>query len=194
VLFRSLAFALRAGAGNEGIAVSRLQPRDAGDPVVISGVSNRWAPLLGASLFYRKATWYAGVEASRLIPAEYGLETTSQRRFFSHFYLAAGKVFAFNDSWMLRLNALSRSLANLRIQNEVQTAILYRGVIWIGTGYRQEQGMLFFTEWLASPYFRMGYSFDSGIGGRIPYPPGHEVFVGILLKKKNQKSPTLRLF
>lgn len=189
-----LAFALRAGAGNDGISVNTLQPRDAGDPVVISGAANRWAPVLGASLFFRKATWYAGLEASRLIPAEYGSESSSQRRFFSHYYLAAGKVFALNGTWTLRLNALARSLSNLQIQSEMQAAMLYRGILWLGSGYRQEQGMLFFTEWQVSPYFRIGYSFDSGIGGEIPYPPGHELFIGMQLRKKNQKTPSLRLF
>lgn len=189
-----LAFALRAGAANEGIAVSTLQPRDAGDPVVVSGVANRWAPVLGASLFYRRETGYVGLEASRLIPAEYGIESNSERRFFSHYTLAAAKVFSLNDSWVLRLNALARSLSNLRIQSEAQAAMLYRGIIWLGVGYRHEQGMFFFTEWQASPYFRIGYSFDSGMAGRIPYPPGHELFVGIQLRKKNQKTPSLRFF
>jgi type IX secretion system PorP/SprF family membrane protein len=189
-----LAFALRAGAGNEGISLSSLHPKDEADPLVIVGVSNRWAPLLGASLFFRKATWYTGLEASRIIPSEYGIEADAKRRFFSHYYLAAAKVFSINEFWMLRLNALARSLSAMRMQVEVQAAVLYRGRFWLGSGYRQEKGMLIFTEWQASPYFRIGYSFDTGIGGRRIYPPGHEVFIGIQFRKNNQKTPSLRLF
>lgn len=191
---QSLAFALRLGVLNDSFLSEELLARDSGDELIAQSALNEWALNTGAGIYWRSRRAWLGADLSRILGGKEGSDQDWIGRQVAHVYFTGGGVVELHENWMLRPSALLRMTAGTNPQWELQAALLYSGKLWIGGGYRQSYGIVSYAEYMVSPRWRIGYSYDFPIALPGSFGGSHELFLGMQWAGERGKSDQLRLF
>jgi type IX secretion system PorP/SprF family membrane protein len=174
---------LSAGASfgiiHESLDLTRLNIRDEDDLVRLQNTWNSTLPDVDVSILYNTKRFWLGSEFSRINRSPYDWSEGSSSRLYYQISTTGGKIYRVGNDDLFQVSGLFKWSEGAIWQAEMNAALLWNDLIWIGAGYRFLFGPVFFAEWNLSSQMRLGYSYDIGVGNTLgPFGPSHELFIG----------------
>jgi type IX secretion system PorP/SprF family membrane protein len=186
-----LSFGLRAGYLNYQFNFSKVTYKDANETTMSDlATANKGTVDFDAGLFLKSNSFFCGLSASHLnqakiYSADYssvnGLGTTQNYNttyvLNSHLFFIIGKAFAVNENFII-----SPSIMVRRVREQTSTDINFNCLIskrlWLGLYSRVGYGFGALFQVYATDKLRIGYSYDTGLGGKKTLGSSHEIMLG----------------
>lgn len=191
----SLGFAFNAGLANQRFDIDKLISKN--DLTNILTVDNQAASSLQmdfSSLWYSNLH-YAGFEVVNVnepsfFPGDF--VAMKQKRQFN---FMGGYALKINENIVFRPTAAIRYIPGIAPSAEMNLSLFFNQKIWFGAGYRMDYGATFLSEWNISDNFRLGYSYDFGLGPVTNLSASsHEFFLGYRINREDTQGTSIRYF
>jgi type IX secretion system PorP/SprF family membrane protein len=183
----SLAAGFGAGINNISLNAGKLDFDVPVDPAVYSsGTINRLKPDFNAGLYLYSADFFVGLSAQQIIPQkvrftgeEVGLVSG---KLVPHLFATAGYRFLLDDDFNFIPSVLVKYIDPLPVQLDINGKLQYRDLLWIGAGYRLQDGFSGMAGLNISSTVNIGYSYDYTTSGLNNFSKGtHEILIGFML-------------
>jgi len=99
-------------------------------------------------------------------------------RLRTHQFLTIGKSWVLNENLVFAPTLALRGVANGEGNIDFNFNFFLYKKLWLGVFYRAPYGPGFLLNYYITPRCKVGYSFDTGLGGRRRLGPSHEVSFG----------------
>lgn len=170
------------------------------DPVTSNGqYFNSTKPDLSSGLFLYSNRFFAGISALQIIPSSLNITETSvseNQDGFSvpHLFGTAGYRFNLNNDFNLITSMLVKYVSPAPVSIDANAKFQYRNLLWVGAGYRLNDGFSGMVGLNISPALSLGYSYDSRTASLLSGGVRtHEIVIGFNLGNKyNEGCPGLR--
>lgn len=112
-------------------------------------------------------------------------------RLRTHNFVTIGKSFTINKNFVFAPTLMLRTVANGKNNLDINLNAFLYNKLWLGVFLRGPYGPGFLFNYYATPKFRVGYSFDTGLREARMLGPSHEITIGFdfLGKKSKIVSP-----
>jgi type IX secretion system PorP/SprF family membrane protein len=135
--------------------------------------------------FYLKSnTFFIGLSATHIgakdLYSYYTPRSTSgilAYRLRTHIFLTMGKSFVINENFIFAPTIMTKRQNGIATGDLNFNFFIYKK-LWLGLFLRDGYGPGFLTQYYISNNFKVGYSFDTGVGGARQLGPSHEVIIG----------------
>ncbi|SHJ31489.1 type IX secretion system membrane protein, PorP/SprF family [Arenibacter nanhaiticus] len=194
-----VSFGLKASAHLLDIRFSELnqdQNNPGGqDPSLQQDIKNKFAPNIGAGVYYHTEKYYLGVSVPRFLQTtHFDGENLSTAKEQMNFYLITGYVFDINETLKFKPTVLSKVVQGAPLQIDVSANFMYNEKFIVGAGYRWNAAVSAMIGFQLSSEFLigMGYDKETTALGRATFNDGSfEIILRYDLIKKlgNLKSP-----
>ncbi len=160
------------------------------DPAIVNAFNNQFCPDANFGVLYTdKEKWYAGASVFNLLQIKKDLfqlmdeiENPVERTYFfnSGVYLKKG-------DYIIEPSVLLRYQANTPFQLDINTRVLYKNIVWLGTSYRHQDAVVLMTGFYFDK-FRLGYAYDLTLSEVKDYTTGsHEINLVYYIFTENSK-------
>lgn len=192
-----LSFSLAGSIYQYAVNGAEMNLESTNDVALSNGNMSAWVPDFGFGMRYAWKDLYAGIYVPQI--------TNSKLRFFDdfkmtdnrlnrHYYLNGGYKYAINDDFVVKADYFARFVRPVFI-HELQARVLFRDMVWLGTGTRMPSRK---GNFVTALYFMAGYQFENNLVIGYTYDMNfqavgaastgtHEVLVGIRFNRKNNK-------
>jgi Bacteroidetes-specific putative membrane protein len=185
----TLSMGVSAGLAQLSVQTSKMYFGSANpaDPVVVnSNELNKLKPDVSAGLWLYSANWFAGAAFHRIIPERTisSADTIKAQNgtWLPHTFITAGYRFALSDDINLLPSVMMRYVKPMDLGIDVNAKIQYRDLIWVGGGYRIEDGFNVMAGFNVSSTINFGYAYDVATSPLNTVSRGtHEVLVGFVI-------------
>lgn len=165
-----------------------------------SNIDNKFSPNIGAGIYYRTSTFYAGLSAPNFLKTKHFDESSDSNDSASfiateriNLYFITGKVFDINSSWMFKPAILLKMVSGAPLQVDISANFLYNNRITMGAAYRYNAAWSALFGFQITDGFMIGitYDKDTSVLGNSTFNNGSfEIMMRFELQsKKNITSP-----
>lgn len=160
------------------------------DPAVYNnGLINTIKPDFMAGLYLYSADYFVGLSAQQIIPQKINFSDnsvkTSNGKMVPHVFATAGYRFLLGEDFNLIPSIMVKYVQPLPTQIDLNAKLQYRDVVWLGAGYRMDDGFAAMVGLNISHKINIGYSYDYTTSAlNIVSKGSHEFMVGFLLGNK----------
>lgn len=185
----SLAAGVSLGVTNNSLNTSKLIFDVPVDPAVASsGYLNSLRPDLNIGLWLYGADFFAGASVMQVLPQGLAFANDSlkvKRQAYPHTFLTAGYRFMASEDINILPSVVVRYIDPLPLGVDLNVKLQYQDRLWIGGGYRINDGVSGMVGFAVSSVFNIGYSYDYTTSKLNNYSKGtHEIVVGFMLGNK----------
>ena len=188
----NMSFGLSAGWSNYGLRTAGIKLHQQEDGVyanlISSGGNQNFFDMQAGSMIYHKY-FEVGYSMTQMINNRFVVDnlTTDSRFERHHFVYLAGNI-DFNENWIVSPALFMRSVKNVPLNFEGAIRLQYKKMAWLGVGYRNTNTLTISAGANFAKNFRIGYSFDAGLGSYSAIQSGgsHEVLIGFVLGKNRK--------
>ena len=180
-----LCFGVQAGFKYMDINWGLLNPKDQGDVLLTSQVTNKAVPDVDFGIYYYGSRFYVGLSAKHLLQNEILVysaapdDQTSFTRLRRNFYGIAGGVIPLNENLDMIPSVLVKYLVDTPLQADFNVSVLIKNLLTIGVAYRTEKALAMIVQVNAGKGFSIGYSYDIWFNALKSYNSGsHEIRMG----------------
>lgn len=181
----ALIFGVSAGIDQRVNDLASAQLIDPSDPVFSTSYS-KLRFNTGFGVFYNAPKFYVGASLPQFFQ-----NTFRGRAFYPpgwHFYSSAGGYFDLGESYTLNPNLQIKVVQNAPIQGDLILRNTFLNAFSVVAGYSSENAVIGGFDFLVGGTYRMGYSFNYGLGSLSRTKGGsHELYVGIGLPYHNTR-------
>lgn len=188
-----LSFGLNAGYNQYQFDFSMLTQREAEVPSQLLQNQNRGVLDINGGLYFKLQGFYAGISASHINnPKVFSVTADSVSGGFvyranMHLYYSIGKSYVVNKDLVIAPTLLIKQVNNTYTADFNVNALLNKK-LWVGVFYRTSYGPGGLLQYYISDRFRVGYSYDGGLGTARNLGGSHEVMIGFDYSKGKQKN------
>lgn len=186
-----ISFGLSGGFWQESYRMGELRTKEKADALIDQMSPSVTVAVFDASVMFTTANFFCGIETENLNKPDLSYSQISEGSLSRHYLFVTGFAKELSDKFVLRPTLLIRMLENGSAQPELNASVLWHRKIWLGAGYRHNHSASFYSQFLITPSFRIGYSYDLSFSDLATLPQGsHELFLGYryLLGGVNQNS------
>jgi type IX secretion system PorP/SprF family membrane protein len=177
-----LAFGLGAGVNlmqADWTAVRTVTP---GDVEFAADSRSVLRPNFSAGAYYSSHTWFAGLSIPYFLSQRYDAATNTWAAYNDagqyQPMLTAGFLVNVERDIKLKPSMLVRKAGAEKVQADLNLNFIWRGVLWLGAGYRTDDAFNLSLQVLPSKQFTIGYSYDMATNAIRTYQQGtHEVML-----------------
>jgi type IX secretion system PorP/SprF family membrane protein len=169
-----IAFGIKAGAHILDINYNLLnQDFSLGpDPILNNAIDNRFAPNVGAGVFYYTPNFYIGFSVPTFLETLYFDQSSFlEAKDKMHFYLNSGFALALSNGLILRPSFLVKTVTGAPLQTDLSAAVLLKERVSFGLSYRLKAAVSGLVGYQFSEEFFIGISYD-----RAATDLGQEIF------------------
>ncbi len=134
------------------------------DPTLQQDIDNRFAPNIGAGVYYHTQRFYAGLSVPRFLETSHfqssSLSTAKEQM---NFYLISGYVFDLGPFWKFKPAILSKIVQGAPLQLDLSANFLYNEKFILGAAYRLDAAVSGMAGFQISPQFLIGLAYDREI-------------------------------
>ena len=168
---------------------SRATPQDNTDPLLIVSNSslNKMKQDLSAGLWLYSSAYFIGLGARQIIPQKITFldnAATGESLLIPHIFFSAGYRFLIGED----INALPSAMikyvygTTTKPQLDINLKLQYQDLVWLGGGYRLQDGFTALIGINLGHTVNVGYSYDYTINPLRSFSNGsHEFIIGFLL-------------
>lgn len=185
----SLSGGISVGVTNNALNTSKLLFDNPIDPAVASsGYLNKLRPDVNAGLWLYSADFFAGISAQQIM--NQGLEfsgntLTTNAKSYPHLFFTAGYKLYAGEDFSIIPSAVIRYVDPLPLGVDLNVKAQYRDRIWLGAGYRVNDGLSAMVGVNISNVFNIGYAYDYTTSPLQNFTKGtHEIVMGFMLGNK----------
>ncbi len=179
---------------NYGIDDASLNLQDDNDLAFDADGLQGWLPNIGMGLLLRHDKSFLGMSLPLLLQVQGEEITPTALRQARHYFFHAGHVFTLNNSWKMQPGLLYRWLQNAPAGLDLQHYFIWEDMLWLGAGYRLQQGMIGLVQAQINEKLRIGYAYDQGMQEyRFP-GNSHELMLNYQLFNTPEKMVSPRYF
>jgi Bacteroidetes-specific putative membrane protein len=188
----SIAAGFEAGLRNISLNRSKLDFGQANpmDPAVInSGEINSIKPDFGAGIWIYSASFFIGVAAQQIIPQKVYFTDNRVDQIGSdlvpNFFATAGYRFFLSEDVSALPSVMLKYVQPSPVQLDINMKLQYRDLLWVGAGYRIEDGFSGMLGLNISNTFNVSYAYDYTTSPLQSFSRGsHELVLGFLIGNK----------
>ncbi|GAO42584.1 PorP/SprF family type IX secretion system membrane protein [Flavihumibacter petaseus] len=191
----SLAMGFGAGIFNVSLDASKLDFGNTQvDPAVYgNGNINSIKPDFNAGIYMYSATYFVGLSAQQIIPQTIDFSDNVvapvDGKTVPHLFATAGYRFGLGDDFNLIPSVMVKYVKPAPVQVDLNAKLQYRDLLWLGTGYRLDDGFNAMVGMHLFNTFNFGYSYDYTITRMNLVSKGtHEIVIGFMLGNKYDDS------
>jgi type IX secretion system PorP/SprF family membrane protein len=190
-----LSFGVNAGYNKYQFNFGKINFNEAEVPSQLLSTQDLGALDINSGIYFKTKNFYLGVSASHLNnPKVYSYEpvVTGAGKYVYrvnvHMFYTAGYSFIFNKNFILAPTVLVKQVNSLVSADVNLNTFLYKK-LWLGVFYRTAFGPGGLLQYYITENFRVGYSFDTGLGDAMRLGGSHELMIGFDFGKPatNQK-------
>ncbi|MFM2338183.1 MAG: hypothetical protein RL115_1376 [Bacteroidota bacterium] len=200
----NLAGGFSAGISNISIDRTKHDFSGAGDPfdpatgTSLSGALNKIRPDVGFGLWLYSRNYFVGLSAQQIIPQKLTFVDDAailqKGRLVPHLFFTAGYRFLLGEDVNAIPSVMMKYIKNSStpsIQPELNIKLQYRDDVWLGGGYRYQNGFAAMAGINVGNLFNVGYAYDFTTTALNTVSRGtHELVVGFLIGNKySEKCP-----
>lgn len=185
-----LGVGLMAGFLNKVIDYGKFNPKDEGDPLLVSNEQSAMIFDLSFGAFYRvENSWYAGLSSSQLLQTEASFpQAQGAPKLKRHYYLTGGYEYLIPSmpSFKLMPSVLIKT-DFVSAQYDLSAIMLYESKIWGGLSYRVNDALVAMAGMNIMDDLKMGIAYDittSAIGSQGRSFGSTELFINYCFEIK----------
>lgn len=170
-----LSFGISAGMVNYNINTSKLDYKDAGEPLLnYTGPRTKFD--INAGFYYYNQSFYVGGSVTHLnkptlydasvAPISTSPNAPNISLFFSlqsHYFLYAGKGFQLNENVLFNPSVMVKYVQGGTPSADLNLNFLLKNRIWVGVSARLGYGFVALVQVFVTDKFKVGYAFEQGI-------------------------------
>jgi len=184
----ALAFGVAAGIDNKISDYASTQTTIANDPAFASSFS-RVKFNASVGVYYYSPTFYVGLSIPQMFQNDFS--TSDNNSVFSgfHYYLSTGFYISLGENYTLNPHIQVKAVQNAPIAGDLILRNTFMNRFSIVAGFRSEQSIIVGADFLITPMFRAGYSFNYDVGSlsRIK-GVSNEIYLGIAFPYRSDRS------
>jgi len=190
-----LSFGIKATANIFDLDVSKLDPKDAGDPS-LQNMDNKFSPNIGAGIYLHSNKAYVGLSVPNFIETNrYDDNDVAIFKEKIHYFLIAGYVFDLSDSVKFKPALLTKMVTGAPLQVDVSGNFMFMDKFVVGVAYRWSAALSAMVGFQVSDGLYIGYGYDHETTNLNHYNSGsHEIFLRYELFNNVDKMTTPRFF
>ncbi len=190
-----LRFGLQGGFQNHKADLTDVNVKNPDDGKFDDNRSE-FLPVVGAGLFFHSQKLYAGVSSPQLLNGRLdpGNGQVGSRQSIP-LYITSGYVFELSQNFKLRPSGLLKMVEGSPPAWELNAMAIFHDKYWIGATYRFKESVDFLAILQITEQFRLGYSYDLGIGNfRSTNHGSHEFSLNFRMKYTEEDITSPRFF
>lgn len=190
-----LAFGIRAGVYNRVLNGTKLDFRDATDPLFTGASISSTVASADFGLYYYTRQFYASFAVNHLGNRTFNFDAIPDATFNLRPLLTFGLGYAFelNENLVLKPSLLLKKSDGFDANVDVNVSLLLYKKFWLGISLRNQTTLNFLLDFNVTDFLRMGYSYDLFINSLNNASNGaHEVFIGFDFGSKDIKTVSPR--
>ena len=177
-----LSFGIGAGVKLQRFEWSAVRTTDPGDEQFLADSPNSTKADFSAGVYWYSKKYFAGLSLPTLPRTITAADSASARPALplqgSQPMLTGGLVLRSGADIKIKPSILLRKASGESVQGDLNVNVIWQDRIWLGASWRNNDAMCFLLEVLPTPQFRLGYSYDFGLGPLAAYHQGsHEVML-----------------
>lgn len=187
----NLAAGLGLGFSNISINADKLEFYNSSvDPAVYnSGLINNVRVDMNAGLYLYSSNFFVGLSGLQLVPSKIDFSNNNiskkDSKHIPHFFATTGYRFLLGADFNFTPSILVKKVDPAPVQFEFNAKLQYLDVMWIGGGYRVDDGINAMLGLNISNTVNMGYSYDYTTSKLNNFSRGtHEIMIGFTLGNK----------
>ncbi|PWH81913.1 hypothetical protein DIS18_11625 [Algibacter marinivivus] len=193
-----LAFGLKGGFTQFSFDSNfRLDEDNANDPLIY-GTADRWAPNIGAGVYWSTNRVYASLSAPRILNNDANNQNDFEALDRISYYFTAGGVIDLTKTIKFKPAALIKATNGAPISYDLTGNFLFNEKLWLGASYRineQTAAIGGIVDFQVSRQLRIGYAYEKPISEIADYTTGtHEVLLMYEFKFLSSKLKSPRYF
>ena len=159
-----LALGMKAGVNLINLNTQELTTNTANDPNLQSSSNFRVNPNFGFGAYYHSEHFFAGFSIPKLLERSYSdLDDPNRSIEQRHYYTILGGIFNLNSSVKLRPTCQVKMTAGAPISIDLALTSILNDKFWIGSMFRYNAAIGFFTQYSVNESLRIGLATDFGI-------------------------------
>jgi type IX secretion system PorP/SprF family membrane protein len=187
----NLAAGIGAGISSISLNADKLQFYNSSvDPAVFNNsLINRTKLDINVGLYLYSDDYFVGLSAQQVAPSKLNFSNNTLQQIegksVPHFFAHAGYRFMMGDNFNVIPSVMLKYVQPTPLQVEVNAKLQYQDLIWVGAGYRHEDGATAMVGFNVSNTFNIGYSYDYITSRLNTFTRGtHEIMIGFTLGNK----------
>ena len=193
-----LAFGLKAGFTQFSFDTSfRIDEDNQNDPLIF-GTQDRWAPNIGAGVYWSTNRVYASLSAPRILNNDANNKNDFEALDRVSYYFTAGGVIDLTQSIKLKPAVLIKATNGAPVSYDLTGNLLFNEKLWVGGSYRineQTAAIGGIVDFQVSRQLRIGYAYEKPISEIADYTSGtHEILLMYEFKFLSSKLKSPRYF
>lgn len=177
-----LSLGLGAGVRMQRYDWSAVRTTDPGDEQFLADSPNGTKADFSAGAYWYSKKYFAGLSLPTLPRTITAADSASARPALplqgSQPMLTAGMLLRVSPDIKLKPSILLRKASGEPVQGDLNLNVIWQDKVWLGASWRKDDALCFLLEVLPTPQFRLGYSYDLGLGPMAAYHQGsHEVML-----------------
>ena len=187
----SLSLGLKLGGHIINVDWSKGRFKDP-DAVFNQNIQNKFAPTIGAGLYFNSAKYYLGLSVPNFTTTKhYSAEYESLAKETSHYFLIGGLVLPLNDRLQFKPAFLTKVVAGAPLSLDLSANFLLDDKIHFGAAYRLGDAMSALIGMRVTENLTVGYAYDKTTSSYKGYNNGtHEIMVKFeTFEESRLKSP-----
>lgn len=193
-----LAFGLKGGFTQFSFdADFRLDEDNQNDPLIY-GTKDRWAPNIGAGVYWSTNKIYASLSAPRILNNDANNENDFEALERISYYFTAGGIVDISKSFKLKPSVLIKATNGAPVSYDLTSSLLYKEKFWLGGSYRINEltaAAGLYAGFQISRQLLIGYAYEKPISEIADYTSGtHEIILMYEFKFLSSKLKSPRYF
>jgi type IX secretion system PorP/SprF family membrane protein len=186
-----LSFGLNAGLNRYSFNFNKLTYKQNENIIDFSQVQNFNSFDANSGLYFRSNSFFIGYSNTHLFSKEvYNISTGNNGsvsyRLRTHQFLSIGKSFMFSEKFIFAPTILLKSVNGNGLADVNLNAFLFKKV-WFGVFARLGYGPGFLFQYYINNNFKVGYSYDTGLGSARNLGSSHEIVISFEGSTKKSK-------
>ncbi|WP_194767425.1 type IX secretion system membrane protein PorP/SprF [Tamlana sp. I1] len=194
----NLAFGITAGFTQFSFDSSfRLDGDNPNDPLIY-GTEDRWAPNIGAGVYWSTDRFYFGLSTPRILNNDSHTENGYEALERISYYFTGGVVLDLSERFKFKPAFLIKATNGAPVSYDLTANFLYNEKFWIGGSYRinrETAAIGGIVDFQISRQLRIGYAYEKPISEIARYTTGtHELLLMYEFKFMSTKLKSPRYF
>jgi type IX secretion system PorP/SprF family membrane protein len=181
----NLSAGLAAGINHTAINVNALILENSNDPALKNAIERQFKPDLSAGLWVYGPRFYSGLSVQQILPQKLSFtseESYKQGKQVPHFFLTGGyKLYVSEDIHVIP-SLMLKWVNSVPLSADANVKFAFKDKVWLGGGYRKQDGLNMMAGFNVSHLFNLTYSYDWTASQLGSVNSGsHEIVLGVLL-------------
>ncbi|WP_298346064.1 type IX secretion system membrane protein PorP/SprF [uncultured Algibacter sp.] len=193
-----LAFGLKAGFTQFSFDADFRLDIDNQNDALIFGTEDRWAPNIGAGLYWSTNKVYASISAPRILNNDANNANDFEALDRISYYFTAGGIIDINKNFKYKPSVLIKATNGAPVSYDLTSSVLFREKVWLGGTYRineQTAAYGFYGGFQISRQLLAGYAYEKPTSELRRFTTGtHEIILRYEFKFLSSKLKSPRYF